>query len=70
MNKLLKGEFPTNIHILKGQGQPNPIPKRIIEESKKTMKPDGLFGQFTFETMPKFKDVPQPQRLELFKAKL
>ena len=45
-----------------------------MEGTKKSkagsIKLDGLFNSHTFETLPKFKDVPQSQRIELFKAKL
>ena len=34
------------------------------------VKLEGLFNSHTFETLPKFKEVPQSQRIELFKAKL
>ena len=70
--KLLKGEFPANIHITRGQGESGQGNRRISDFGKKakSIKLEGLFNSHSFETIPKFKDVPEPQRIELFKAKL
>lgn len=69
-SKLIKSEFPANIHITR-QGQAQAGVKRAGEASRsKGVKLDGLFNSKNFETLPKFKDVPQNQRSELFRAKL
>lgn len=65
--KLPKGEFPSNIHILKGPANPDNSNSRSINSKA---KPGKLFADMTLETLPKFKDVPSSHRIELFKAKL
>lgn len=68
--KVIKSEFPANIHITK-QGQAAAGQKRTGDGTRtKGVKLDGLFNSKNFETLPKFKDVPQNQRGELFRAKL
>lgn len=72
VSKLPKGEFPSNIHILKGSSQDEDSNIRGVGANSKTnpKKQGKLFHDMTLETLPKFKDVPQIHRIELFKAKL
>jgi len=72
ITKLPKGEFPSNIHILKGSSQENTVNIRGKGASMKggIKKTGKLFHDMTLETLPKFKDVPSNHRTELFKAKL
>ena len=71
-NKLPKGEFPSNIHILKGSSPDEDSNMRSagVDAKTSTKKSGKLFGELTLETLPKFKDVPLAHRIELFKAKL
>lgn len=70
--KLPKGEFPSNIHILKGSGQDDESNTANARAGSKaaTKKPGKMFNDLNLETLPKFKDVPVSHRIELFKAKL
>ena len=68
--KLIKSEFPSNIHIVRGQGEAPQIKRVGDSKTKPKVKLDGLFNSHSFESLPKFKDVPEAQRGELFKAKL
>jgi len=70
--KLPKGEFPSNIHILKGATAENSSNTRGMIASEKAGKGKSgkLFAGLDLDTLPKFKDVPAAQRIELFKAKL
>ena len=68
-NKLPKGEFPTNIRIVKDSS--NEDGHRAMGGAKSgSRKPGKLFHDMNLETLPKFKDVSPNHRIELFKAKL
>ena len=66
-SKLPKGEFPNNIHIVKG-----PSASDLTQDRMSSCKTKGgkLFHDMNLSTLPKFKDVPTGSRIELFKAKL
>ena len=64
--KLPKGEFPSNIHILKGPSVDASNDRAVISKGKSGK----LFNDMNFISLPKFKDVPSSSRIELFKAKL
>ena len=74
--KLPKGEFPSNIHILKGAigGEINAARGANGDfkggPSGNKNKSEKLFGDMKLDALPKFKDVPNGHRIELFKAKL
>jgi hypothetical protein len=68
--KLIKSEFPSNIHIVRGQGGAPQIKRVGDSKLKPRVKLEGLFNSHSFDSLPKFKDVPEAQRGELFKAKL
>lgn len=66
-SKLPKGEFPNNIHIVKGPSASDLTQDRMSSSKTKGGK---LFHDMNLSTLPKFKDVPTGSRIELFKAKL
>mmetsp|Transcript_1213 Transcript_1213/g.1096 ORF Transcript_1213/g.1096 Transcript_1213/m.1096 type:complete len:143 (-) Transcript_1213:1031-1459(-) len=67
--KLPKGEFPTNIRIVKDSaGDDGLRAGGVIKGGPK--KAGKMFQEMRLETLPKFKDVPSSHRIELFKAKL
>lgn len=70
ISKLPKGEFPTNIHILKGATNEEGAMSRGVGSKGGSRKPGKLFNDLTLQTLPKFKDVQAPHRHELFRAKL